>query len=183
VLKTERVMMLIDHEHMATQGLDALQESNSTIRTTPDFGSLVIAVHSNHPNALHSHEPIYLGDTLLYELLYNLRVTGLGKTRTAYLIYERGGGEDPFKHSVDALKIIAYYLERDVPPKQLPLEFFGMKGPTAGDVMRQSQIVRDKMEEPLKDLLEMPEEDWTFLSQAALRKGKKPEQWKKAEFR
>jgi hypothetical protein len=29
----------------------------------------------------------------------------------------------------------------------------------------------------------MPEEEWTFLSQTAIRKGKRPEVWKKAEFR
>ena len=32
-------------------------------------------------------------------------------------------------------------------------------------------------------MLQMSEEDWTLLSQAAIKAGKKPEQWKKAEFR
>jgi len=182
-LNTNRVMILVDHEHVATQGLDALIESNSTIKTIPDFGKLTIAVHSNHPHALHSHEPLSFGDIVLYELLYNLRVTGLGKDRTAYLIFERGGGEDPFKQSVDVLKIMGFYLEKDVAPKDLPLEFYGMKGPTAGDITRQGQIIRDHAWEPLKDLLEIPDEEWTFLSQAAIKKGKKPEVWKKAEFR
>jgi len=58
-----------------------------------------------------------------------------------------------------------------------------MKGPVAGDILRQRQIVMDHAWEPLKDLLEMPEEDWTFLSQTAIKKGKRPEQWKKGEFR
>ena len=123
------------------------------------FGKLTIACHANLPNPLHSHEPIALGDRIFYELLYNLRVTGMGKEREAYLIFERGGGEDPFKQSVDALKLMAYYLEKDIPPKELPLEFYGMKGPTAGDVTRQGQIIRDHAWDPLKDLLEMPEED------------------------
>ena len=182
-LNTKRVMMIMDHEHLATQGRDALIESNKTIKTKPDFGSLTISVHSNHPNPLHPHEPIYLGDLVLYELLYNLRRTGLGRTRTAYLIFERGGGEDPYKQSIDNLKRMAFYLEKDVPPKQLPLEFYGMKGPTAGDVIRQGQIIRDHAWEPLKDLLDMPEEEWTFLSQTAVKKGKKPEAWKRGEFR
>jgi len=32
-------------------------------------------------------------------------------------------------------------------------------------------------------LLEIPEEEWTMLSQAAIKKGKKAEVWKKGEFR
>ena len=120
---------------------------------------------------------------MLYELLWNLRTTGLGKTSTSYLIFERGGGDDPFKSSIDNLKIMAHFLNKDTHPSKLPLEFYGMKGPTAGDLMRQTQIVRDHAWEPLKDLMEMSEEDWTFLSQTAIKKGKKPEAWKRAEFR
>ena len=43
--------------------------------------------------------------------------------------------------------------------------------------------MQDHAWEPLKDLLEIPEEEWTFLSQTAIKKGKKPEAWKKGEFR
>jgi len=182
-LKPERIMMIIDHEHVATQGLDALQESNETIKTKPDFGELVISVHSNHPNPLQPHAPLELGDEILYQLLYNLRITGLGKKRTAYLLFERGGGEDPFKQSVETLRLMATYLEKDTPPDKLPLEFYGVKGEVAGNFRRQSQIIRDHRNEPLKDLLEMPEEEWSMLSQEAIRKGRKPETWKKGELR
>lgn len=58
-----------------------------------------------------------------------------------------------------------------------------MKGPVAGDIRRQMQIVRDHAWEPMKDLLEMPEEEWTMLSQSAVKKGKRPEVWKRGEFR
>ena len=100
VLNTDKVMIIIDHEHIATQGLDALEESNKTIKPIKDFGELTICVHSNHPNPLQPHAPIEIGDVLVYELLYNLRTTGLGKNRTAYLLFERGGGEDPFLAAV-----------------------------------------------------------------------------------
>ncbi len=182
VLKTDKVMIIVDHEHLATQGLDALQESNDYIRTTPDFGSLVKTVHANHPSPLHAHEPIELGDVILYKLLYNLRATGMGKTGLTYLIFERGGGDDPFVNSVVSLKLMAKFLELDTEPAKLPFEFFGLQD-TAGDTGRQLQIVKDHAYEPLKDLLVMPDEEFSALSQQVIRGGKRPEQWKKGEFR
>ncbi|MBU0530779.1 MAG: sugar phosphate isomerase/epimerase [Nanoarchaeota archaeon] len=183
VLKTERVMTIIDHEHLATQGLDALKESDETIKKIKDLGEIMICVHANHPNPLQPHAPIEIGDDILYKLLYNLRKTGFGKTRRTYLLFERGGGEDPFKQSVDALRLMAIYLDKETHPDELPLEFYGVKGHVAGNFERQFQIMRDHMYEPMKDLLEMPEEDWTMLSQTVVKKGKRPEVWKKGEFR
>ncbi|MBI4173142.1 MAG: hypothetical protein HY519_00305 [Candidatus Aenigmarchaeota archaeon] len=179
----KRVMMIVDHEHLANQGLDALNESNESIAKIKDFGELVVSVHANHPNPLQPHIEIEMGDVLLYTLLHNLRKTGFGKKRVGYLIFERGGGEDPFKHSVDNLRLMAYYLEQDVKPDDLPPEFFGVEGLQAGSYMRQLQIVRDHTWDVMKDLLEIPEEEWTFLSSTAVKKGKKPEQFKRAEFR
>ena len=175
----------MDFEHLATQGYDALLESRNDILKKSDFGALTIACHSNHPNPLQPHQPIEIGDVILYELLYNLRVTGFGKGQPGYLVFERGGGQDPFAHSVDALRLIAEFLEKEPPtlPKELPLEFFGMKGLTGGDIQRQAQIVRDHAFEPMKDLLEIPEEEWTMISQTAIKKGKRPEVWKRGEFR
>jgi hypothetical protein len=57
-----------------------------------------------------------------------------------------------------------------------------MKGAVAGDIIRQGQIIRDHAWEPLKDLLEMPEEEWGLLSSTAVRKGKAKE-WEKAKNR
>ncbi|MBI4181675.1 MAG: hypothetical protein HY520_01780 [Candidatus Aenigmarchaeota archaeon] len=185
VLKTDKVMMIADFEHLATQGIDAILEARDFIAKTPDFGALTISCHSNHPNPLHAHYPLELGDVVLYELLYHLRVTGFGRDREAYMIFERGGGQDPFVHSVDSLRLMAEFLLKDppVPVDDLPLEFFGMKGLTGGDIQRQMQIVRDKAFEPMKDLLTIPEEDFTLLSQTAIRGGKRPEVWKRGEFR
>ena len=184
-LKTDKVMMILDHEHTATQGMDAVLEMRSDIKTKPDFGKYIIACHANHPNPLHIHFTIELGDVVLYELLYHMVATGFGKDNVGYIIFERGGGQDPYVHSIDALKIMKQFLDTSppTPVDKLPLEFFGMKGLTAGDVQRQMQIVKDHAWEPLKDLLEIPEEEWTFLSQSAVKKGKRPEVWKRGEFR
>ena len=61
------------------------------------------------------------------------------------------------------------------------MDFYGLKL-TAGDVERQRQIMMDHRFEPLKDLLEVPEEEWGFLSSAATKKGKQKE-FRKEELR
>lgn len=183
-LNTTRPMMLMDFEHVATQGIDPILDMEEVIKIAPDYGRYVLSVHCNPPNPLHSMQPIDLGDIRVYQLLWMLRKTGFGKdNRPAYLIFERGAAKDPYAKSVETLKLCVQSLEKDLPPDELPAEFFGMKGPVAGDIVRQRQIVRDHMYEPMKDLLEMPEEEWGALSQAMIKSGKKPEIWKKGELR
>ena len=183
-LKTQRVWIIVDHEHIATQGVDALLESREMRATIPDYGYYVIAIHANHPNPLHLHDPVDHGDNLLYELLYNLRMTGFGRKRECYIVFERGGGreqQDPFERSVDALKVMAELLEKDTDPKKLPLSFYGLEN-MMGDEQRQWAIIQSHKMEPIKDLLELPEEEWSFLSRAA-RDKQRPEAFKKGEFR
>ncbi len=180
-LKTDRIFITMDFEHMATQGLDPVEVLDDLTKKIKDFGKYIISIHSNTPNPLHSHYPIELGDLKLYKCLYYMRRSGLGKTHPVYLIFERGGGEDPFKQAVDALKIMAKLLEKDIKPDDLPMDFYGLKM-TAGDVERQRQIMMDHRFEPLKDLLEVPEEEWGFLSSAATKKGKQKE-FRKEELR
>jgi hypothetical protein len=163
--------------------VDPIKEMEKVIKIAPDYGSYCLGIHCNVPNPMHAHEPLELGDIRIYQLLWYLRVTGFGKKVPGYILYERGGGQDPFQHSVEVLRLCVKFLEKDVEPDELPDEYFGMKGPVAGDEIRQRQIIMDHAYDPLKDLLEMSEEDWTFLSQSAIKKGKRPEQWKKAEFR
>ncbi len=182
-LKTDRIWLLMDFEHVATQGLDPVKDFEETVKLIPDYGRYVIAIHSNAPNPMHAHEPLEIGDVKVYTLLWLLRKTGFGKDKKVYVIYERGGGKDPFMRSIEALRHMITYIEKDVVPENLPVEFFGMKGPVAGDYKRQWQIIQDHTTDPLKDLLEMPEEDWGIMSQAAVKKGKRPEVWKKGEMR
>jgi len=174
--------MLQDWEHLATQGLDPIEEAKQLVKIAPDAGEITLAVHANAPNPMHGHLPLELGDVRIYQLLYYMRKTGFGKKTKAYVIYERGGDEDPYQQSVVVLRLAVKFLEQDIHPDELPEEYFGMKGPVAGDFERQKQIIQQHAWEPLKDMLETPDQEWTFLSQAAMKKGKKPETWKKSEF-
>ncbi len=186
-LRTDKVWMLCDFEHLATQGLDPIKDTEEVVKIAPDLGSLVMSVHANAPNPGHAHEPLELGDVRVYRLLWLLRKTGFGKLKNCYIIYERGGAKDPFARSIETLRLCVKYLEKSLDPgpngENLPAEFFGFEGPVAGGYKRQEQIIREHAWEPLKDLLEMPEEEWTMLSQAAIKKGKKPEAFKKGELR
>ncbi len=188
-LKTDKVWMLVDFEHMATQGVDPILDMEDIMKKIPDFGTLALAVHANAPNPGHAHIPLELGDVRVYKLLWSLHKTGFlrdpankEKEKLCYVIYERGGGDDPFKQSIDTLRLVMKYIQEGVSPDNLPPEFFGMKGAVAGDIVRQGQIIRDHAWEPLKDLLEMPEEEWGLLSSTAVRKGKAKE-WEKAKNR
>jgi sugar phosphate isomerase/epimerase len=179
----DRVWLLEDWEHLATQGRDPVKEFEDLIKIAPDMGELTLSVHANAPNPMHAHEPLELGDVRIYKLLYYMRQTGFGKNRKAYVIYERGGAKDPYQKAIAVLRLAVASLDKGIHPDELPEEYFGMKGPVAGDFHRQKGIMQDHAWEPLKDLLEIPEEEWTFLSQTAIKKGKKPDAWKKGEFR
>jgi len=179
----DRVWQLQDWEHLATQGLDPIKEFDDLVDICPDMGEITIAAHANAPNPMHAHEPLELGDVRIYKLLYFMRQTGFGKNHRAYVIYERGGAKDPYQKAVAVLRLAVASLAKGIHPDDLPEEYFGMKGPTAGDFHRQKAIMQDHAWEPLKDMLEIPEEEWTFLSQTAIKRGKKPDVWKKGEFR
>jgi hypothetical protein len=183
VLKTDRLWMTIDNEHLATQGFDPWHEGEKMMKEYPDYGKMVISVHCTYPTPLHSHYPIEIGQTEVYQLLWYLRLAGAGKAadHTIYLIYERGGGDDPYRQSVTALKLMAKFLALDTPPENLPLEFYGLEK-TAFDIRRQEQIMMDHRFDVLKDLFEIPEEEWGLLSSSAVKKGKK-EIFKKEELR
>jgi hypothetical protein len=156
-------------------------EMAMVIKNIPDIGNYILSVHANYPSTLHSHYPLEVGDTVLYRLLLYCRKAGMGRKHDVFLIYERGGGQDPFQRSVDALRLIAKYLEKDCEVEDLPLEFFGLQN-AAGDVIRQSQIIMDHRFDPLKDLFMIPEEEWGTLSSSAKAKGR-AEIFKKEELR
>jgi len=74
----------------------------------------------------------------------DMRRTGFGKNHKTYVIYERGGAEDPYQQSVVVLRLAVKSLEQDIHPDELPEEYFGMKGPVAGDFERQKQIIQQQ---------------------------------------
>jgi hypothetical protein len=185
----DKIFMIIDWEHVATQGVDPFHEAEDFVNSTANVlgdknaGDLILGIHANYPSPLQPHKPIEIADRpVIYSLLYKLRKIGLGKNHIAYLLFERGGGENPFKASVIALRAIAEELEKDTPPDQLPITFYGISEGTR-DYARQIVIIKEHALEPLKGLIKVPEEEYTFLSTAAIKAGKQPEQWKKEELR
>jgi len=190
-LKThsDKIFMIIDWEHVATQGVDPFHEADDFVKCIKEIlkdenaGDLILGVHSNYPSPLQPHKPIEIADRpVIYKLLYKLREIGFGKNIVAYLLFERGGGENPFKASVIALRAIADQLEKDTKPEDLPLEFFALPEGTR-DYARQRVVILEHALDPIKGMLKVPEEDYTFLGTAALKGGKTPEQWKKEELR
>jgi len=180
----DKIMLLIDFEHISTQGVDPLEEIADLVKVVPDVGKYIKTVHSNRPGPLHSHFPLELGDDLVYRLLWMLTNAGLGKEQTTYLVFERGGFKDPFRQAVTTLRLIVRFLQKNTHPDKLPDEFYGVypRGLLAEE--RQWVTVFQHRMDPLKGLIKIPEEDYTFLSRAAITElGKKPEEWKKEEYR
>ena len=84
--KIDRVYMLIDFEHIATQGLDPLEEIREFAKLVPDAGKYILSFHVTPPTPLHPHVPIEIGDREnIYKILWELRKTGLGKFHTCLL--------------------------------------------------------------------------------------------------
>ena len=102
------------------------------------------------------------------------------------LVFERGGGKDPGEYirtSVIALRHIVEQLDKNVDPKDLPLEFFGISPQSVHGIERQMRTIKEHTLDPLKGMLHFPEEQFSFLSTEAIKKGKKPEEWLKEEYR
>ena len=105
-------------------------------------------------------------------------------------MFERGGGRtgqgrlpnEVFEDSVQALRQVAFYLEKDIDPKNLPPEFYGISAANQSVFARQLVAMREHAWDPLEGLLSVPEEKHTFLSKSALDKGKAQE-WEKRKFR
>jgi hypothetical protein len=85
---------------------------------------------------------------------------------------------------VTTLRLIVRFLQKNTPPDKLPEEFFGVypRGLLAEE--RQWVTIFQHRMDPLKGLIKIPETDYTFLSRAAITElGKRPEEWKKEEYR
>lgn len=183
--------VMIDSEHYVHNNLDPKAE----IQNTPsDFGEYVYGYHVGAPKPYHpTHEPIDVGSEAqrwIYVYAYELRKKGFGKSadKPGLILFERGGrpGSQPaewMRTSVTAIKLIVEQLDKDTDPEKLPDEFFGVSRDGALSPERQSIIIREHAEDPLKGMLSVPEEGYGFLSSAAIAKGKKPEEWKKEELR
>jgi len=183
-----QIRLCIDFEHMLSQRLDPYV----VLPQLPaDFGKMVYLFHLGEPKPYWgtAHIPIPLGSQaqeVIYEWLYMMRKKGF---RDGIMIFERGGGRsggksayEVFEQSVEVLRKIAASLEKDHPPDQLPLDFYGMSEKNKEVYTRELIAIRDHVEDPLAGVLSVPEEKHTFLSKAAVDKGKGQE-WEKRQLR
>jgi hypothetical protein len=171
------VGVCFDFEHVLSQNIEPKKE----IESIPyGLASYVKVCHLGWPTPhVPAHMPIPIGSeahVYLYDVLFDLRKKGM---KNAWFIYERASAGR--ETTILAMRMLKKFLENDVPPKELPLEFFGMdeKGP---DIRRQEVTIREHFLDPIKGMLVVPEEEYTFLSKAATEKGK-AEVWKKEQFR
>jgi hypothetical protein len=177
VIKSKWAGICIDFEHILSQNIDPKKEIESIPNGSAERVKLL---HLGFPTPLvPAHMPIPLGSKeqlWLYERIYELRQKGF---EDGWMIFERAG--NPREQVILVLRLIKEYLEKDVPPKELPIEFYGIR-PQGPEMKRQELAVRDHALDPLRGMLSVPEEEYTFLSKAATEKGK-AELWKKERFK
>ncbi len=187
-VNSPQIKLCIDFEHMLAQHLDPYK----VIPDLPnDFGKLIYLFHLGEPKPYwgKAHIPIPLGSQaqeVIYEWLYMLRKKGF---KDGILIFERGSGRgggkttfEVFEHSVLALRQIADNLEQDIPPKELPLTFYGISEKNDAVYKRELVTMREHAWDPLEGVLSVAEEKHTFLSGSAVAK-QKGQEWEKRKFR
>lgn len=182
----EYMQLAIDLEHMLMCNLNPEISFNLF---PEDGGKIVKVVHAGWPVPLGpAHIPIPLGSEqqlYLYKMYYLLRQKGFGKDPKSehFLVFERGGGADPIQQSVLALRLIVEYLRQDTPPDKLPPDFFGVSTKEFLSPERQWTTIFEHARDPIRALLAVPEERYTFLGRAATEKGKRPEEWAREELK
>jgi hypothetical protein len=190
--------MVFDAEHYLHNNLDPMGEIKSLQEEAKDVGKFLLVFHVGAPKPYHpAHEPIDIGSEAqywIYKYSYELRKAGFGakingKEYEGIFIFERGGargGQYPAQfigQSAAALRIIINFLEKDIEPEKLPLDFYGISPSEILSEDRQLAIIKEHFFDPLKGLLQVPEEEYTFLGSKAIEKGKRPEEWKREELR
>lgn len=191
--------IVFDQEHYLHNNMDPLKEierlgdvANSL--GFKDIGQYLIVFHAGAPKPYHpAHEPIDIGSEAqywIYKYLYELRKLGFGKNNNVGLvIFERGGARGaqvPSQYigqSAAALRIIVDYLQKEVKPEELPMEFYGVNSKEILSYERQLAIIKEHFMDPLKGVLRVPEETYTFLGKKAIEKGKRPDEWAKEELK
>jgi sugar phosphate isomerase/epimerase len=183
------IKFCIDFEHTLSQKL----RPGDIIEMAPaDFGKHVYLIHLGEPKPYmgKAHIPLSigsLGQEIIYEWLYSLRKKGF---TDGYMIFERGSGRggqgrsaaEVFESSVWVIRQLVTFLDKEVKPDDLPPEFFGISEDNKLTWSRQLVEMRNHAWDPLEGLLLIPEEKHTFLSKAAVEKGKAQE-WEKRKYR
>lgn len=179
-LNSEYVRATIDFEHVATHGLDVLEE----IKKLPSGdGRWVKMLHvASQPSPGHLHKPVEKGDKYLYTLIWELRKRGF---KDGYILFEWSGKGrkeeiEKWQRSVQNLKYMSVLLENDVGPEELPPEFYGLD---KGEMERERRIIEKNMFKPLEGALEAPELSHTWFAGEVMKKKKPKEVWEKEEYR
>jgi hypothetical protein len=191
--------IVFDQEHYLHNNLDPLNEIKSlqtelNSSEEKDVGKYILVFHVGAPKPYHpAHQPIDIGSEAqfwIYKYSFELRKLGFGKnSNEGIFIFESGGargGQYPAQfigQSAAALRIIVEYLEKGIEPEKLPPEFYGISSREILSEDRQLAIIKEHFLDPLKGLIQVPEEEYTFLGSKAIEKGKRPEEWKKEELR
>ena len=187
---SEHIKFCLDFEQTMGQRLDV--DKDVLDKAPNDFGKYVFLIHAGEPIPYYgtAHIPIMFGgrgQEVLYGWLYKLRKKGF---KSGYILFERGGGRggggktmaEVFEWSVWALRQIVKYLDQDIPLDKLPPEFYGMSFENKENYALQKVAVTNHAWDPLFDVISIPEEKHTFLSKAAVDKGKR-EEWERRRYR
>ena len=189
--------IVFDQEHYLHNNIDPLSEIKSLQNEAGndnEVGRFILVFHVGAPKPYHpAHQPIDIGSEAqywIYRYAFELRKLGFGKNgNEGIFIFERGGargGQYPAQfigQSAAALRIIIEFLEKEMEPEKLPPEFYGISSREILSEERQFAIIKEHFLDPLKGLIQVPEEEYTFLGSKAIEKGKRPEEWKKEELR
>lgn len=161
------VQLCFDFEHIATHGYkvkELLDEAPG------DLGEETYLVHlSSRPSPGHEHFPLAKGEKRLYEMLWKLKQRGF---ESGYISFERGGGQgggqgqgdDVWQESISIAKDMAMYMEDDISPEELPIDFFGYDEER---FKRDQAVIQSNTFEPIKGLIESPQMQDTFLGKHA----------------
>jgi translation elongation factor EF-1beta len=171
------VGVCFDFEHMMSQNIEPKKEIESIPKSSMHFTKVC---HLGFPTPhVPAHVPITMGSKeqlWIYERIFEMREKGF---KDGYLIYERGNA--PREETILVLRKLKEFLEKDIEPKKLPLEFYGMEDKGV-NISRQEVAIREHALDPLRGMLLIPEEEYTFLSSESVKKGK-GEEWRKEKYK
>jgi sugar phosphate isomerase/epimerase len=177
-IQSPYVVLTVDMEHMLGCNIDPVEDIKKLPR---DAGRAVKVVHITVPSPLNpSHMPVPLASEAqyyIYKRLFELRQKGF---EDGWLIFERGGEKGTVKQTIIVMRLIKDHLERNVPPEELTEEFFGL--PKGGPPIKMQEVaIREHALDPLRGMLAVPEEHFTFLGKAVA--PERREMWPKERYR
>lgn len=172
----ENISYCMDFEHLLTNYVDPEEEAKELVKI--HGGNYIRCLHVNAPRPIvGAHAPIMPISNdmyILYRYLYTLRKAGV---KNAYIIWEMGSYG--VRESAVALRRLVDELEKETEPENLPAELFGIDKTF---LAIQNTAIKEHAFDPLIGMIRIPEEIHTFLSRAAVERGKAAE-WRRERYR